>query len=139
MFPSFETRYCARYVYANFRKQYSTEILRECFWKTTRATSKIDFDNSMTTIKLMKTIRSGWLTMIQAHGCAIISTHFTRLHVVNNTSESWNGYLNEYRRKPIFELLHFSRMRLMNRLIRRREKYEDWESDITLRVKKKIY
>ena len=83
MFPSFETRCCARYVYANFRKQYSIEILREHFWKTTRATSKIDFDNAMTITELMKTLTSGWLTMIQAHGRAIISTHFTRLsHVM---------------------------------------------------------
>ncbi|KAL9429088.1 hypothetical protein AB3S75_030989 [Citrus x aurantiifolia] len=50
VFPSSETRYCARHVYANFRKQHSAEILREHFWKAARATNKTEFDDAMTAI-----------------------------------------------------------------------------------------
>ncbi|KAH9753370.1 SWIM-type domain-containing protein [Citrus sinensis] len=59
-------------------------------------------------------------------------------HVTHKMSESWNSYLNEYRRKPILELLEFIRMKLMKRMIKRREKCEDWESNIPPRVQKKI-
>ncbi|KAH9769958.1 SWIM-type domain-containing protein [Citrus sinensis] len=140
VFPSSKTRYCARHVYANFRKQHSAEILREHFWKAARATNKIDFDDAMTAINKIDENAYKWLVDNDPStwSCHHFDPFYKTDHVTNNMSESWNSYLNEYRRKPILELLEFIRMKLMKRMIRRREKCEDWESNIPPRVQKKI-
>ncbi|KAH9681294.1 SWIM-type domain-containing protein [Citrus sinensis] len=59
VFPSSETRYCARHVYANFRK-HSAEILREYFWKAARATNKTEFDDAMIAINKWYCECGGW-------------------------------------------------------------------------------
>ncbi|KAK9214459.1 hypothetical protein WN944_006451 [Citrus x changshan-huyou] len=140
VFPSSETRYCARHVYANFRKQHSADILREHFWKAARATNKTDFDDAMTTINKIDENAYKWLVDNDPStwSCHHFDPFYKTDHVTNNMSESWNSYLNEYRRKPILELLEFIRMKLMKRMIKRREKCEDWESNIPPRVQKKI-
>ncbi|KAL9422372.1 hypothetical protein AB3S75_034609 [Citrus x aurantiifolia] len=140
VFPSCETRYCARHVYANFRKQHSAEILREHFWKAARATNKTDFDDAMTVINKIDENAYKWLVDNDPStwSCHHFNPFYKTDHVTNNMSESWNSYLNEYRWKPILELLEFIRIKLMKRMIRRRDKCEDWESNIPPRVQKKI-
>lgn len=51
--------------------------------------------------------------------------------------ESWNGALNDYRRKPIIDLLEFIRLKVMKRLIKRREKVLKWEV-VPPRVREKL-
>lgn len=51
--------------------------------------------------------------------------------------ESWNGLLNEYRRKPLIDLLEFIRLKIIKRLIRRKEKAVAWDI-VPLRVHIKI-
>ncbi|KAH9674047.1 SWIM-type domain-containing protein [Citrus sinensis] len=106
VFPSFETRYCARHVYANFRKQHSAEILREHFWKAARATNKTDFDDAMTAINKIDENAYKWLVDNDPStwSCHHFDPFYKTDHVTNNMSESWNSYLNEYRRKPILEM-----------------------------------
>ncbi|KAH9656287.1 SWIM-type domain-containing protein [Citrus sinensis] len=132
VFPSSKTRYCARHVYANFRKQHLAEILREHFWKAARATNKTDFDDVMTTINKIDENAYEWLVDNDPStwSCHHFDPFYKTDHVTNNMSESWNSYLNEYKRKSILELLEFIRMKLMKRMIKRREKCEDWESNI---------
>ncbi|KAK9196561.1 hypothetical protein WN943_004690 [Citrus x changshan-huyou] len=121
VFPSSEIRYCARHVYANFRKQHSAEILREHFWKAARATNKTDFDDAMTAINKIDENAYKWLVDNDPStwSCHHFDPFYKTDHVTNNMSESWNSYLNEYRRKPILELLEFIRMKLMKMMIKR--------------------
>lgn len=52
--------------------------------------------------------------------------------------ESWNKVLSEYRRKPIIELLEFIPLKMMKRLIRRKEKVKQWDTDLPPRIHKKL-
>ena len=112
VFPSSETRYCARHVYANFRKQHSAEILREHLWKAARATNKTDFDDAMTTINKIDENAYKWLVDNDPStwSCHYFDPFYKTDHVTHKMSESWNSYLNEYRRKSILELLDFIRI-----------------------------
>lgn len=54
------------------------------------------------------------------------------------TLKSWNGCLNEYRRQLVVQLLEFIRLKIMKRLIRRKEKVESWDSKLPSRIQQKI-
>ncbi|KAL9437136.1 hypothetical protein AB3S75_023055 [Citrus x aurantiifolia] len=70
--------------------------------------------------------------------CHTFDHFFKTDHVTINIAESWNEVLNEYRRKPVIDLLEYIRMKLMKRLIRRREKAANWDSNSPPRVHKKL-
>lgn len=52
--------------------------------------------------------------------------------------ESWNPILSKNRRRLIIELLKFMLLKMMTRLIRRREKAEQWDIDLPSRIHKKL-
>ncbi|KAH9696873.1 SWIM-type domain-containing protein [Citrus sinensis] len=97
---------------------------RGLFWKAVRATNRVDFEKAMAAIHDLKLAAYKWLmdNDPSTWACHTIDPFFKTDHVTNNIAESWNGVLNEYRRKPIIDLLKYIRMKLMKRLIRRREK-----------------
>ncbi|KAH9770952.1 SWIM-type domain-containing protein [Citrus sinensis] len=138
--PGCTIRHCARHIYANFRKEHSAEELRGMFWKAVRATNKVEFEKEMKKIKEFKKEAYEWFMHNEPETWACHTfDHFFKIdHVTNNMSESWNSLLNEYRKKPILQLLEFIRLKIMKRLIRRREKAALWYSDLPPRVHRKL-
>ena len=105
-----------------------------------RAINRVDFEKAMAAIHDLKLTAYKWLmdNDPSTWACHTIDPFFKTDHVTNNIAESWNGVLNEYRRKPIIDLLKYIRMKLMKRLIRRREKAANGDSNLPPRMHKKI-
>ena len=105
-----------------------------------RAANRVDFEKVMAAIHDLKPAAYKWLMDNDPStlACHTIDPFFKTDHVTNNIAESWNGVLNEYRRKPIIDLLKYIRMKLMKRLIRRREKAANWDSNLPPRMHKKL-
>lgn len=140
VFPRAETRFCARHVYTNFRKHYSSELLRQLFWKIGGATNKHDFQCGMNEIMATDADAHQWLkdsnpTTWAAHKFDHV---FKTDDITNNMTESWNGFLSEFRKRPVLELLEFIRVKVMMRMVRRREKAKAWQTRVPPRVSKKL-
>ena len=45
--PHYEHRICCRYLYNNLRKQYPGLLIREFFWRATKATYAHEFERAM--------------------------------------------------------------------------------------------
>lgn len=58
-FPDATIRFCARHVYAKFRKKFFVETLREKFWKAARAINSINFDIFIEALMKMKLRTNG--------------------------------------------------------------------------------
>lgn len=138
--PWCSIRYCARHIFANFCKLYSADTFRPMFWRAARAANKVDFEHAMNTIKQIDPDAYKWLmdNDPQTWSCHAFNFFFKTDHVINNMTESWNAVLSEYRRKPIIELMEFIRLKMMKRLVRRKEKAEQWDTDLPPRVHRKL-
>lgn len=110
------------------------------FWRALRATNKLNFDFAMNKIKKIKPSVYEWLLKNDPHtwSCHLFNYFFKIDHVTNNMSESWNEFLNKHKRKPVIELLKFIRLKLMKKMIRRRETCLEWPTNLSPRVQRKI-
>lgn len=59
-------------------------------------------------------------------------------NVTNNMTESFNSWLGELRGKPIMQLVLHLETKMMNRLYKRREKSQKWESVVTPKVRERL-
>lgn len=48
--------------------------------------------------------------------------------------ESWNDFLSDFRERLILKLVDFIRIKVMRRMIRRREKGEAWQTRLPPRI-----
>ena len=49
--PRYEHRICCRHLYNNFKKNHPRVLIRELFWRATKATYKEEFDMVMDELK----------------------------------------------------------------------------------------
>ncbi|KAJ0025618.1 hypothetical protein Pint_07722 [Pistacia integerrima] len=111
-------RFCARHVYANFRKKFPGVHMRKLFWAVSKAANKPDFVKAMGSVKDVDEGANKWLLeneLDQWSKHAFDTT--TKLdHITNNMSECFNSWLGEDRELPILSLLELYRCREMKRL-----------------------
>lgn len=88
VFPDAEIR--AKHVYINFRKQLSSELLRQIFWKAARATNKHDFQVALDDFIQVNAAAHKWLINSDPTTCAAHSfdPFFKTNDITNNRTES---------------------------------------------------
>ncbi|XP_044482030.1 uncharacterized protein LOC123208560 [Mangifera indica] len=59
--PNAKSRFCARHVYANFRKTFPGVHLRNLFWAISRASNKVDFHEALNKMKAVDETAYKWL------------------------------------------------------------------------------
>ncbi|TXG46980.1 hypothetical protein EZV62_026274 [Acer yangbiense] len=138
--PKANIRYCARYIYANFRKTYSTKKLKDLFWEASRAYDRHVFKRVMADIGVVSVGAKAWLQEIEPK-------HWSRHafepsikcdHVTNNMTEAFNSLLGEYRVRTYLSLLEYIRRLVMTRFQQRKEDCSRWKSEFPPTVNKKI-
>ncbi|TXG56923.1 hypothetical protein EZV62_018236 [Acer yangbiense] len=132
--------YCARHIYANFRKTYSTKKLKDLFWEASRAYDVHVFKRAMTDISIVSVGAKAWLEEIEPK-------HWSRHafepsikcdHVTNNVTETFNSLLGDYMVRTYLNLLEYIRRLVMIRFQQRKEDCTKWKSKFPLTVNKKI-
>ena len=105
--PQYEHRICCRHLYNNLRKNHPGVLIRELFWKATKATYKAEFDRLMDEIKGIDENAYSWL---QDHSTTIWARHMFSEDglsdtVLNNMCESFNSRILKFRSKPIITMV----------------------------------
>ncbi|XP_052204077.1 uncharacterized protein LOC127809356 [Diospyros lotus] len=140
IWPNSHVKYCGRHVYANMRSKFPSLLLRSLFWSVARATNIVDFKQETEQIKQLDSKAWECLNNIPAK-------HWSRYafnmeckvdHVTNNSTESFNLWIECIRGKPILQMLEDLRRMIMERISSRKHKDEMWESDIPPPVQKRL-
>ena len=104
LLPLAEHRNCARHIYANWKKKgYSSQILRNLFWRAVKCTTDEEFKYAMVD---MTAVNSQAAEDFQAVGvykfCRAYISEWPKCEVVdNNMCECFNSFILNARQKPI--------------------------------------
>ncbi|KAL4568955.1 hypothetical protein LXL04_024578 [Taraxacum kok-saghyz] len=138
--PHVEHTQCARHIYANLKKIYSSDEIRKLFWLAAKSTVEIQFMNHMNAIKaisvgaydhLMARNPKSWCRAFFALGKACEA-------IENGMSESFNSVIDKARKKPIISMLEEIRLYMMNRCHKMSKIHETWEGDIYPSILQKL-
>ena len=139
--PNAEHRNCARHIYANFRKRFNGANYRKLFWMAAKSSTRIEFTNIMEKVKNLSDSAYTWLLNCDPHvwSRAFFATNTKCINVENNMSEAFNGFLGEAREKPILNLLHDIRLKVMGRVEKNmKEVMKNPEDLLCPRIRKKL-
>ena len=105
--PQYEHRICCRHLYNNLRKNHPGVLIRELFYKATKATYKAEFDRLMDELKGIDEDAHSWL---QDHSTTIWARHMFSEGglsdtVLNNMCESFNSKILKFRSKFIITMV----------------------------------
>ena len=107
IWPQYEHRIYCRHLYNNLRKIHPGVLIRELFWKASKATYKAEFDRLMDELKGIDEDAYSWL---QAHSTTIWARHMFSEDVLsdtvlNNMCEGFNSRILKFRYKPIITMV----------------------------------
>lgn len=133
-------RYCARHIFANVRGKWPKQVFKTLFWSAARTTYENDFNNYMKKIKEEKEEAYAYLENINKRQWArhAFSSLAKSDHVTNNMTESWNGWLKEFRGSPVLILMEHIRMKMMRRLRKRLKEARTWNGKLPPNIQKKL-
>ncbi|KAK2647567.1 hypothetical protein Ddye_015056 [Dipteronia dyeriana] len=138
--PTASIRYCARNIYANFRKTYATKKLKDLFWEASRAYDVYVFKKVMTDIGTVSADAKAWLEEIKPKHWSrhAFDPNIKCDHVTNNTTEAFNSLLGDYRVRAYLSLLEYIRRLVMTRFQQRKEDCQRWKTEFPPSVNKKV-
>ncbi|XP_044508924.1 uncharacterized protein LOC123227865 [Mangifera indica] len=138
--PNAKSRFCARHVYANFRKTFPGVHLRNLFWAISRTSNKVDFHEALNKMKAVDEIAYKWVIDNEPDQWSRFGfdTEAKSDHMINNMSETFNSWLGEYRELSILSLLELYRRRIMKRLHSRLKAGTEWVTPLPPLVVKKL-
>lgn len=145
--PKCEHRFCARHVYANFRKKYTGKFFKGKFWAAAKTGTAQEFNAILAEIKghkehgplayehLMKNVNpEKW--------ARAFFMFFSKCDAVeNNMCETFNGCILEARGKLLIYMLEEIRVYIIERMQRQRDLVQKWiDQELVLcpRIKKKL-
>ncbi|GKC54965.1 hypothetical protein Tco_1077710 [Tanacetum coccineum] len=118
LFPAAEHRYCVRHIYQNMSLTWRGGIYKELLWKAATATTIVEFNKVMDTLKAQNLKAYEWLKKIPAEHWS--RSYFTgRAHcdlLINNICEVFNRQLLDARDSPVVSALEYVREYLMKRI-----------------------
>lgn len=117
MMPNADHRVCVRHLYSNFKAQFKGKELKDAMWRAASASTVKEFEYHMNFINGLDENASEWLSKVPPATWS--RSHFSTSSkcdiLVNNLSESFNGYILQARGKPILSCIEWIRKRLMKR------------------------
>ncbi|XP_042497524.1 uncharacterized protein LOC122076265 [Macadamia integrifolia] len=140
IFPYAHQRICSRHLYQNLKAKHPGMLLRLHFWAASQASTELQFQKEMNSIKEIKENAYMYLNETPSR---MWSRHAFDVgarsdHITNNMTESFNQWIGDLRSKPILTLVDHLRVKIMGRLHRRYEKATMWEGKVTPRVMVKL-
>ncbi|KAL5572511.1 hypothetical protein UlMin_022108 [Ulmus minor] len=116
LFEHAEHRHCVRHFYANFKRNYTRDLMRVKLWQAAKSSTVEDFNESLEEIRELNEGAFEWLKEKPA-------TSWSRSHfktgskcdtLINNLCESFNGERSilEARGLPIYSMLERIRLKL---------------------------
>ncbi|XP_024164251.1 uncharacterized protein LOC112171277 [Rosa chinensis] len=141
LLPTFESiipladhRFCVRHLWTNFTKLFPGKAMKDQLWAIAKSTTLAYFHKEMVLIKQMDPNAYDWLTdpiRPPLHWCR---THFkshTKCDILlNNLCESFNAFILGARGKPVVSSFEEMRVKLMKRIMLRKEKMMKYEGTI---------
>ncbi|GJX94638.1 hypothetical protein Tco_0349224 [Tanacetum coccineum] len=110
LFSAAEHRYCVRHIYQNMSLTRRRGIYKELLWKAATATTIVEFNKVMDTLKAQNLKAYEWLKKIPAEHWS--RSYFTcRAHcdlLINNICEVFNRQLLDARDSPVVSALEYN-------------------------------
>ncbi|WVY91088.1 hypothetical protein V8G54_036602 [Vigna mungo] len=141
LLPKAEHRFCMRHMYANFRKKFSGQKLKNLMWKAAASTYPQAWEKEMLNMKEVN--EEAYKHLIAVAPPRYWSrSRFTGRSVcdslTNNMSEGFNSVILEARGKPIITMLEEIRVFLMKRWATNRTKSCTMDFDICPKIRKRL-
>ncbi|XP_022634759.1 uncharacterized protein LOC111241397 [Vigna radiata var. radiata] len=140
LLPKAEQRFCIRHLYANFRKQFSGQILKNLMWSAATSTHPQSWEREMLNMRAVNEEAYKYLIGIPPRFWS--RSRFTAQascdSLDNNISECFNSVLIHARGKPIITLLEDIRLYLMKRWATNRMKVASMDFNVCPKIKKRL-
>lgn len=138
--PMAEHRNCARHVFINWKKSNKGIILKNLFWKIVRSTYQAEFNHNLDALKAKNVgAYEDFMARDFTKFCKVfINPTSTSDMILNNTSETFNGYILNARGKHCIHMLEEIRTSLMERLHRKAKELKDYEHSICPEILTKL-
>ncbi|XP_022635276.1 uncharacterized protein LOC111241469 [Vigna radiata var. radiata] len=140
LLPKAEQRFCIRHLYANFRKQFSGQILKNLMWSAATSTYPQAWEREMLKMRAVNEDAYKYLIAISPRYWS--RSRFTAQascdSLDNNISEGFNSVLIPARGKPIVTLLEDIRLYLMKRWATNRTKVAGMDFNVCPKIKKRL-
>jgi len=130
--PNAEIRWCARHIWANWKKDWRGEERRRKFWQVARASFEVLLQSKLDDLSelgvgiveaLLKYNKEAW--------CRAYFKEHSKCDVVeNNMCETFNSWILGARFKSIITMLEEIRVKVMERMNHMREFSEKWITDV---------
>ncbi|CAH9126506.1 unnamed protein product [Cuscuta epithymum] len=140
VFPNSLKRYCCRHIYANFKKKFSSELLKNTFWRACRSFDVTRSNSNMEELNSLSPQGHEWLMNVPTVCWAkhMFSKHTKCNHVTNNMTESFNNWIGNYRGMPIVRMYEEIRRKIMRLIHKRNMVAQEWKGDLPPIVRKKV-
>ncbi|XP_074313734.1 uncharacterized protein LOC141648926 [Silene latifolia] len=127
--PKAEVRYCVRHILANFKLQFTGQLLKDTFWSAARCTTKAEFNKHMEGMKFLSKPAHAYLAAIppQTWSRHAFSPNCKSNLLLNNICETFNSVLKDARDKPILTHMEWIRRYVMKRHSEKREGLKSWK------------
>ncbi|XP_052723811.1 uncharacterized protein LOC108319449 [Vigna angularis] len=137
--PRAEQRFCIRHLYANFRKRFSGQILKNLMWRAATSTYPQAWEREMLNIRVVNEEAYKYLIAIPPRYWSRSRFRTTPMcdTLDNNISEGFNSVLVQSRGKPIITMLEDIRLYLMKRWATNRTKVAGMDFNVCPKIKKR--
>ncbi|XP_014494997.1 uncharacterized protein LOC106756913 [Vigna radiata var. radiata] len=140
LLPGAEHRFCMRHLYANFRKKFRGQTLKNLMWKPATSYYPEAWEREMLKIKYVNVEAYKHLIVLPPRYWS--RSRFTGRVVcdtlVNNMSEAFNTIIVDARGKPIITMLEEIRVYIMKKWATNRIKMANMDFQICPKIKKRL-
>ncbi|KAL4302080.1 hypothetical protein GQ457_10G012300 [Hibiscus cannabinus] len=138
--PNVEHRFCARHMYANWRKKHKGGDLQMLFWSCCKATTQPQFNQIAARIgELKKKAYDDLMLKDPIHWSKAFFSSRSKCDAVdNNFSETFNSTILGARFKSVISLFEDIRHYVMHRLVEHKRKSLNWKGELCPRIEKKL-
>ncbi|KAL4291119.1 hypothetical protein GQ457_14G002270 [Hibiscus cannabinus] len=139
--PNVEHRFCARHMYAHWRKDHKGLDMQQLFWASCKATNVVAFRKHTSRIHALKGVALENLMEKDPKywSRAFFATHSKCDSVDNNFSEAFNSAILPARYKSIISLFEDLKHYVMNRNLAHKLRNESVETYVVEAYKKETY
>ncbi|XP_077222088.1 uncharacterized protein LOC143855924 [Tasmannia lanceolata] len=127
-------------MYNNFKSEFKGKILKEKMWAAASASTSIEFQQRMAEMEKLDKDAHAYLKKINPTlwSRSAFSTQSKCSLLVNNLSETFNGFILPSRDKPILTMVETIRRLLMRRFQKQRSSMERYGGPICRKIQEKI-
>ncbi|XP_049378178.1 uncharacterized protein LOC125842948 [Solanum stenotomum] len=133
LLPNAEIRWCARHIWANWKKVWSGEERRKKFWQVAKAPFEVHLQLKLDEMSLLgEGIVKALLKYIKNAWCRVLFKDHSKCDIVeNNMCETFNSWILTARFKSIITMLEEITVKVMERMTQMREFSEKWITDVS--------